>query len=95
MNAKNIKDVKVAVRALVEQAHDKESTVQSLKNVQQQAVATRKLSGEENKSKLMEVGMALVVFPEPTPVTPAVGACFIAGGLYRRELKAKTFTLKI
>ena len=67
--------------------------------------ATQKLWRAGNKSRLIKIGIALVVFPEPTPTSEIVGACFIAAGAVQKAIKnralfaediAKTFqsTLK-
>jgi CTP-dependent riboflavin kinase len=91
---KDVNNVKVAVQALTEQAQDTKSTAQSLKSVQQQAVATHKLSREGNKSRLMEIGAALVVFPEPTPVTSIAGACILAAGTVQKGIQNQNLYLE-
>ena len=49
--------------------------------------APNKLWREGNKSRLIQIGMALIVLPEPTPMTPTIGACFIAAGLVQKGIQ--------
>ena len=43
------------------------------------------------KSKLIKIGVALVVFPEPTPISETVGACFIAAGAVQNAVRNRAF----
>jgi hypothetical protein len=53
-------------------------------------VATAKILWlEGNKSKLIKIGVAFMVFPDPTPVTPIVGASLIAAGLFQKGVKKR------
>jgi hypothetical protein len=38
--------------------------------------------------------MALIVLPEPTPVTPTIGACFIAAGAIQRGIKSRAIYME-
>lgn len=49
-----------------------------------------KLWFEGNKSKLVKIGVSFIAFPDPTPVTPIVGASFIAAGLVRKEIQKRS-----
>ena len=49
--------------------------------------ATQRLWRAGNKSRLIKIGVALVVFPEPTPASEIVGACFIAAGAAQKAIK--------
>lgn len=39
------------------------------------------------KSKLIKIGVALVVFPEPTSISEIVGGCFIAAGAAQNAVR--------
>jgi hypothetical protein len=40
------------------------------------------------------LGLTLVCFPEPTPVSESIGACFIAAGLVQKGIKSKAIYLE-
>jgi hypothetical protein len=39
------------------------------------------------KSRLIKIGVALIVFPEPTSISDTVGACFVAAGAVQQALR--------
>jgi hypothetical protein len=88
------KNAKVAIKALTELAVIKKDAVTMLKGTRQQGSATKKLWREGNKSRLMQIGMALVVLPEPTPVTPTIGACFIAAGAIQKGIQSRSIYME-
>jgi hypothetical protein len=53
-----------------------------------------KLWRGENKSRLIKLGMALVVCPEPTPVSETVGACLIATGAVQQAIRKRTLFIE-
>lgn len=65
-----------------------------MKGITQQTAATKKLWREGNKSRLIQIGVALIMVPEPTPVTPAIGACFIAAGAIQRGIQNQSMYLE-
>jgi hypothetical protein len=48
---------------------------------------TRQLWRTGYKSKLIKIGVALIVFPEPTPISETVGACFVAAGAVQKAVR--------
>ncbi len=50
----------------------------------------RKLSRQGNKSRLVKIGVSLIVFPEPTPISETVGACFVTAGLIQQGIKNRS-----
>lgn len=46
------------------------------------------------KSKLIKIGVALVVFPEPTPISETVGACLIAAGAVQKAIRSRALFLE-
>ncbi len=59
------------------------------RGVTREVAFAKKLWLEGRKSKLIKIGIAFVVFPDPTPVTPIIGAGLIAAGLVQREIQKK------
>ena len=55
---------------------------------------TRQLWRAGYKSKLIKIGMALIVIPEPTPISPTVGACFVAVGAVQRAVRNRALFME-
>jgi hypothetical protein len=98
-------EAKTATNALTELTKSQIDVAASIKQAGQEASTTTKLWRESNKSKLIKLGVALILFPEPTPISETVGACFVAAGTVQKAIQnqaifmediAKTFknTLK-
>jgi hypothetical protein len=62
----------------------------SLKDTINEVKTTKKLWHGENRSKLIKLGVALIVFPEPTPISETVGACFVAAGMIREGVRNRS-----
>ncbi len=89
-----VEDAISATKALKEQAEIKTPAASAMKDVRQLANSTGKLSRAGNKSRLIQIGMSLVVLPEPTPVSPTIGACFIAAGAIQKGIKSRSIYLE-
>ena len=46
------------------------------------------------KSRLIKIGVALVVFPEPTPISEIVGAGFIAAGVAQKAIRSRALFME-
>lgn len=66
----------------------------SMKDTANAIGSTKKLWREGNKSRLIKLGLTLVCFPEPTPISESIGACFIAAGLVQKGIKSKAIYLE-
>ncbi len=84
-----IEEAKQTAKALTELTESYKDLYQGIKGSSREAATTKKLWREGNKSRLIQIGMALIVLPEPTPVTPTIGACFIAAGAIQRGIKSR------
>jgi len=55
-----------------------------------EGVATaKKLWRESNKSKLMSIGMTLILFPEPTPISIIIGTGIMAAGAIQEGIRSQ------
>ena len=66
----------------------------ALKSTAHSAEATKKLWREGNKSRLIKIGLSLIVFPEPTPISETIGACFIAAGAVQKGIKSRAIYME-
>jgi hypothetical protein len=55
---------------------------------------TRQLWRAGYKSRLIKIGVALVVFPEPTPISEIVGAGFIAAGAFQKAVRNRALFME-
>ena len=78
---------KIAAKVLNELSVSGKDLFFAERGTAREVAAARKLWLKGNKSKLMKIGVAFIMFPDPTPVTPVVGASLIAAGLIQRELQ--------
>ena len=89
-----LEQVKSAAKALAELSEDQKDLANALKGTAQQAAATKKLWREGNKSKLIKIGMALIIFPEPTPISEIVGAGFVAAGVIQKGIQNQSIFME-
>jgi len=78
---------KTAVQALKELSESYVEVERAIKASNMQVNQLRKLSRNGHKSRLIKIGLALIVFPEPTPISETVGACFVAAGSIQQGIK--------
>lgn len=91
MKAQEVKTSAAFVSELGESYSD---LLNSLKGTISEADTAKKLWRDENKSRLIELGVALIVFPEPTPISETVGACFVAAGMIQKGVKNRSIYLE-
>lgn len=86
--------IKMATKALTELSQQKKEAATTIQGTSQQTAATKKLWREGNKSRLIQIGMALVVFPEPTPISEVIGAGFIAAGAVQKGIQSRSIFME-
>lgn len=91
MNAKEAKAMEETLKELKERYIDFGKTMKDTKNA---VTSTKKLWRKGNKSRLIKLGLTLVCFPEPTPVSESIGACFIAAGLVQKGIKSRAIYIE-
>ena len=87
METEKIRNATKILNELAESGKDLHSSV---KGSTRQITATKKLWREGNKSKLIKIGVACVMFPDPSPVTEIIGAGFIAAGLVQNGIQKRS-----
>ena len=80
-------NAKTAVQALRELSESYVAVGRVVKASGMQVNQLRKLSRDGHKSRLIKIGLSLIVFPEPTPISETVGACFVAAGGIQQGIK--------
>jgi hypothetical protein len=82
-------EAKTVVNTLNELNGSYHDVVQTVKETISEVKTTKKLWREGNKSRLIKLGLALIVFPEPTPISETVGACFVAAGAIQKAIRGR------
>jgi hypothetical protein len=85
---------KSATKALNELSESYIDLLGAVKGTANAAEAAKKLWREGNKSRLIKIGVSLIVFPEPTPISETIGACFIAAGAVQKGIQSKAIYLE-
>jgi hypothetical protein len=83
-------EIKANVTYLGELGESYSDLMSSLKGTIREVKTARKLWHGENRSKLIKLGVALIVFPEPTPISETVGACFVAAGMIQKAVRNRS-----
>jgi hypothetical protein len=89
-----LEQVKNATKALNELNESSIDLIGAVKGTANTAGAAKKLWREGNKSRLIQIGISLVVFPEPTPISETIGACFIAAGAVQKGIQSRTLYIE-
>jgi hypothetical protein len=63
--------------------------IHAMRETARDAKATKQLWRDGNKSKLIKLGLALIVFPEPTPISETVGSFLVAAGAVQAEIRKR------
>ncbi len=62
----------------------------ALKTSAKETAKTKKLWREGNKSNLIKIGMACIMFPDPSPVGEIIGAGFLVAGAVQKGIQNRT-----
>jgi hypothetical protein len=85
---------KIAIKALNELNESYIDLLGAIKGTANTAEATKKLCREGNKSRLIKIGVSLIFFPEPTPISETIGVCFIAAGAVQKGIQNRAIYLE-
>ncbi|MEM4144426.1 MAG: hypothetical protein QW445_09865 [Candidatus Bathyarchaeia archaeon] len=89
-----LEQAKSTNKALKELSESYIDLINAVKSTANSAEATKKLWREGNKSRLIELGIALIVFPEPTPISEVIGAGFVAAGTIKKGIQNRSLYLE-
>jgi hypothetical protein len=87
-------EIKSATKALHELNERYSDLFGALKGTARDVEAAKKLWRAGNNSRLIKIGVALIVFPEPTSISDCVGACFVAAGAVQKGIQNRAIFLE-
>lgn len=82
-----LEEAKNAIKSLAELTEGRKELCKVVGDVASQAADAKKVFREGNKSKLIKLGVALIVFPEPTPISEIVGGSLVAAGAVKKGIQ--------
>jgi len=83
-------DMKATVNALNELNESYVDLIQAMKGTIKEVKTTRRLWQDGKKSRLIKLGLALIVFPEPTPISETIGTFLVAAGAVQAGIRRRT-----
>ena len=83
-------DMKATVNALNELNESYVDLIQAMKGTIKEVKTTRQLWQDGKKSRLIKLGLALIVFPEPTPISETIGTFLVAAGAVQAGIRRRT-----
>ncbi len=84
---------KHTIKAVAELTEGYRDLYKGIKGTAREAAATKKLWREGNKSRLIRIGVALILFPDPSPVGDIVAAGFLAAGAIQKGIQNQSIYL--
>jgi len=90
VNKMTTEEIRCRVTAVNELTESYADLLQAVRGTIKEAKATQKLWKAGDKSKLIKLGVALIVFPEPTPVSEAIGSVLVASGLVQSAIRRRS-----
>jgi len=83
-------DMKATINALNELNESYVDLIQAMKGTIKEVKTTRQLWQDGKKSRLIKLGLALIVFPEPTPISETIGTFLVAAGAVQAGIRRRT-----
>lgn len=81
---------KQTTKALHELTETYAETHRAIKCTAKDTAQTKKLWREGNKSNLIKIGMACIMFPDPSPVGEIIGAGFLVAGAVQKGVQNRS-----
>ena len=81
---------KLTAKALNELTESYAEACIAIKSTAKETAKTKKLWREGNKSNLIRIGIACIVFPDPSPISEIVGAGFLVAGAVQKGIQNRT-----
>jgi hypothetical protein len=82
-------ELKNVVNALNELSGSYADLIETMKGTVKEVKTTKQLWRDKNKSRLVKLGLALIVFPEPTPISETIGAFLVAAGTVQQRIRSR------
>jgi len=81
------RELKTTVTMLQELGLSYQETLEIMKGFTKDLRSTKSLWRDGDKSKLVKIGLTIIAFPEPTPISETLGAFILSLGLIQNRMK--------
>jgi hypothetical protein len=85
--AGSLEKAKYTAKSLHELTEYYSEACNAIKSSAQASQKSKKLWREGNKSNLIKIGMACILFPDPSPVGEIIGAGFLVAGAVQKGIQ--------
>jgi hypothetical protein len=82
-----VEETKTAIKSLTKIVQERKETFATVNDARTQSASAKEVFREGNESKLIKLGVALIVFPEPTPISEIVGGSMVAAGAVKKGIR--------
>ena len=89
-----MEQLKATRKALTEMNESYIDLLKTTKETARNIHETQQLWRAGYKSRLIKIGVALVLFPEPTPISEIVGVGFIAAGAVQKAIRSRALFME-
>lgn len=86
--------LKATRQALNEMNESYIDLVRETKTTAQVLHDTKQLWRAGYKSRLIKIGVALIVFPDPSPTTEIIGGCLVAAGAVKKAVRNRAMFIE-
>ena len=68
--------------------------LQAVRGTIKEVKSTRKLWRDRNQSRLIKLGLTLIVFSEPTPISETISSCLMGAGAVQNRIRSRTICVE-
>jgi hypothetical protein len=84
------RELKITATVLQELGLSYQETLEVMKGFTKGLRSTKSLWRDGDKSRLIKIGLTIISFPEPTPISETLGAFILSLGLIQNRMKKST-----
>ncbi len=88
------RELKSLVHVLRELGLSYEETVDVMNGVAKEVGSVRHLWKKGDKSSLIRIGLYLIVFPEPTPLSETLGVFVLSAGIIQKKMRGSSLGIE-
>jgi hypothetical protein len=81
------RELKTTATVLQELGLSYQETLEVMKGITKDLRSTKSLWMDGDKSRLVKVGLTIIAFPEPTPISETLGAFVLSLGIIQNKMK--------
>ena len=85
-----LEELKTTATVLKELGLSYEETIEVMKGFAEDLRSTKNLWKGGGKSRLIRIGLTMIAFPEPTPISETLGAFVLSLGLIQNRIRQST-----